>query len=252
MDPKKTGRIISESRKVMNMTQKNLAQKLFITDKAISKWERGLSFPDISTLIPLTETLNISLYDLLKGADMNKKEVEKVLKNTIEYSTKEIKQNKKKFLKVFLGISLSLIALILFCSFICKYEFTVEYNKDIVKVKIPEDQGLDININLSNYKNANAILVPTDKNSYDLYMNVTQTLFTKIFNDNDKSSHLLRAGNKMIVDFQSEKLREYVPNGNDIESIKKVYYVNNLKNIAIMSDDELTKYKDKVLIWERD
>lgn len=252
MDPKKTGKIISESRKAMNMTQKDLAKKLFITDKAISKWERGLSFPDISTLIPLTETLNISLYDLLKGADMNKKEVEKVLKNTIEYSNEEIKHNKRKTLKFFLIISLSIIALILIGIFVSKYEFTIDYDKDIVDVKIPEDLGLDININLSNYKNANAILVPTDENSYDLYMNVTQTLLTKIFSDKDKSDHLLRAGNNIIVDFQSGKLREYIPNGNDVESIKRVYYVNNSKNIAIMSYDELTKYKDKVLIWERD
>lgn len=51
------------------MTQKELADKLNITDKAVSKWERGLSFPDISILIPLAEILNISLYDLLKGEE---------------------------------------------------------------------------------------------------------------------------------------------------------------------------------------
>ena len=67
MDAEKTGKIISERRKKLNMTQKELADKLHITDKAVSKWERGLSFPDISVLIPLAEILNISLYDLLKG-----------------------------------------------------------------------------------------------------------------------------------------------------------------------------------------
>lgn len=67
MDAKKTGKIISKKRIALNMTQKELADKLFITDKAVSKWERGLSFPDISILIPLAEILNISLYDLLKG-----------------------------------------------------------------------------------------------------------------------------------------------------------------------------------------
>lgn len=71
MDAKKTGKIISINRKSMNMTQGELAKKLHITDKAVSKWERGLSFPDISLLIPLSEILNISLYDLLKGEDEN-------------------------------------------------------------------------------------------------------------------------------------------------------------------------------------
>ena len=67
MDAGKTGKFIAKKRKTMNMTQNELAEKLYITDKAVSKWERGLSFPDISILIPLAEILNISLYDLLKG-----------------------------------------------------------------------------------------------------------------------------------------------------------------------------------------
>lgn len=71
MDAGKTGKFISEKRKAINLTQKELADKLHITDKAVSKWERGLSFPDISILIPLAEILNISLYDLLKGGNDN-------------------------------------------------------------------------------------------------------------------------------------------------------------------------------------
>ena len=67
MDAEKTGKFISAKRKDANLTQKELADKLHITDKAVSKWERGLSFPDISVLIPLAEILNVSLYDLLKG-----------------------------------------------------------------------------------------------------------------------------------------------------------------------------------------
>lgn len=67
MDAGKIGKFIAKKRKAMNMTQNELAEKLYITDKAVSKWERGLSFPDISVLIPLAEILNISLYDLLKG-----------------------------------------------------------------------------------------------------------------------------------------------------------------------------------------
>lgn len=69
MDAKKTGRFICENRKKHGMSQKELADQLNITDKAISKWERGISFPDISMLIPLSETLEISLYDLLTGGE---------------------------------------------------------------------------------------------------------------------------------------------------------------------------------------
>lgn len=71
MDSVKVGKFISERRKAINLTQSELAHKLHITDKAVSKWERGLSFPDISILIPLAEILNISLYDLLSGGKDN-------------------------------------------------------------------------------------------------------------------------------------------------------------------------------------
>ena len=74
MDAKKTGKFICENRKKQGMSQKELADKLNITDKAISKWERGISFPDISMLIPISKVLEISLYDLLTGGEKNEQE----------------------------------------------------------------------------------------------------------------------------------------------------------------------------------
>ena len=67
MDAMKTGSFIAQKRKERNISQRELAKYLYITDKAISKWERGLSFPDITVLIPLSEVLGVSLYDLLTG-----------------------------------------------------------------------------------------------------------------------------------------------------------------------------------------
>ena len=67
MDARKTGTFIAQKRKAINMSQRELADHLHITDKAVSKWERGLSFPDITILIPLAQILDVSLYDLLTG-----------------------------------------------------------------------------------------------------------------------------------------------------------------------------------------
>ena len=67
MDVKKIGSFIAQKRKEANLSQKDLSERLNITDKAISKWERGLSLPDISLLIPLADILRVSLYDLLTG-----------------------------------------------------------------------------------------------------------------------------------------------------------------------------------------
>ena len=56
MDAAKTGNLIRYRRQAMGMSQKDLAEALQISDKAVSKWERGKTFPDISMLIPLSET----------------------------------------------------------------------------------------------------------------------------------------------------------------------------------------------------
>ena len=99
MDPIKTGQLIADARKKLNITQKELAEQLSITDKAVSKWERGLCLPDISILLPLSQILGVNLYELLKGEKLNKKDLDEILKNTIIYSTNEIKKHKTKYFR---------------------------------------------------------------------------------------------------------------------------------------------------------
>lgn len=67
MDARKFGAFIAENRKAKNMTQAELAVKLQVTDKAVSRWERGLGFPDINTIEPLAEALNLSILELMKS-----------------------------------------------------------------------------------------------------------------------------------------------------------------------------------------
>ena len=67
MDQIKIGRFIAECRKNVNLTQKQLAEKLGITDKAISKWERGIAMPDTSIMLELCDILCISVNELLSG-----------------------------------------------------------------------------------------------------------------------------------------------------------------------------------------
>lgn len=67
MDKEKIGIFVHELRKEKQMTQKEMADKLGITDKAVSKWERGLSYPDISMLEPIAKLLDVSVMELLQG-----------------------------------------------------------------------------------------------------------------------------------------------------------------------------------------
>ena len=67
MDAKKFGTFIATLRKENNMTQVELAQKLQVTDKAVSKWERGLGFPDINTIEPLADALGVSVLEIMRS-----------------------------------------------------------------------------------------------------------------------------------------------------------------------------------------
>ena len=71
MDQIKIGRFIAECRKKANLTQMQLAEKLGITDKAISKWERGIAMPDTSIMLELCNILGISVNELLSGERIN-------------------------------------------------------------------------------------------------------------------------------------------------------------------------------------
>ena len=67
MDAKKFGMFIATLRKEKNMTQVDLAKKLQVTDKAVSKWERGLGFPDINSIEPLADALGVSLLEIMRS-----------------------------------------------------------------------------------------------------------------------------------------------------------------------------------------
>ena len=65
MDAKAFGSFLAETRKTRGLTQNDLAEQLHVTDKAVSRWERGLGFPDINTLEPLAEALGLTLSQLM-------------------------------------------------------------------------------------------------------------------------------------------------------------------------------------------
>ena len=70
MDKYVTGAVIRKLRENKKMTQEELAQKIFVSSKAVSKWETGQGFPDISLLEPLAQALGISVIELLSGEDI--------------------------------------------------------------------------------------------------------------------------------------------------------------------------------------
>ena len=83
MDKEKIGLFIKELRKEKNQTQRELAEKIHVTDKAVSKWERGLSIPDVAILPDLAIELDISIHELLQGERNTSDRIETVQAETL-------------------------------------------------------------------------------------------------------------------------------------------------------------------------
>ena len=100
IDRERFGNFLSELRKEKGFTQRELAEKLFVSDKAVSKWERGQSLPDISLLTPLSQLLGVSVAELLKGerltgVTLSNCEVESLVDKAVHLSAEEQEKRRK-------------------------------------------------------------------------------------------------------------------------------------------------------------
>ena len=76
-DKNQVGTFIAQCRKEKKLTQKQLGEKLNVTDRAVSKWETGRSFPDVSLMEPLCQELDISVSELLAGKRLEPEQYQK-------------------------------------------------------------------------------------------------------------------------------------------------------------------------------
>ena len=98
MDQIKIGKFIQEKRKVQNLTQQDLAEKLCITDRAVSKWECGKSLPDASIMLELCSILEISVNELLTGEELDMNEYNKNAELNLVKITKQKEESDKRLL----------------------------------------------------------------------------------------------------------------------------------------------------------
>ena len=110
MDQIKIGRFIAECRKKANLTQMQLAEKLDITDKAISKWERGVAMPDSSIMLELCDILSISVNELLSGEKISMENKNQKNEQLLLDMAKEVERKNKTIwisMWVIMGVSMT-------------------------------------------------------------------------------------------------------------------------------------------------
>lgn len=122
MNQEKIGKFIAEQRKNKKLTQEQLAEKLSVTDRAVSKWERGLNLPDASLMLELSKILDITVNELLTGEIIKKENyMEKLDENLIEV-VREKEESDKRLLtmEIVIGVLMSIVflALVFVASFI--------------------------------------------------------------------------------------------------------------------------------------
>lgn len=118
MDAKKFGEFIAQCRRGKDMTQADLAIKINVTDKAVSRWERGRGFPDINTLEPLACALGISVLELMKSEKITtdaitSESASEAVADTLNVAKQQRKQERKNAI-IILGLLFAFVIFVLF------------------------------------------------------------------------------------------------------------------------------------------
>lgn len=232
MNTEKIGKFIAQKRKEKNYTQKELALKLGVTDRAVSKWERGLGCPDISLLEDLSKILDISIVELLNGES---KEDLKILEKDLINSMRISKENEKNRIINNLNVILeTIIIIVIFMLVILNIINCIELNKK-------ETNDLDNNIvertnNLEKYIN----IIKNNKGKYSdedykkiiAYVNDLDKLFSK------ETKEILNKSEYTLKDYYEFHKYHY----NNIYSQDKSLYCILIK-YDINKVDNMLKYE---------
>lgn len=196
MDQIKIGKFIQERRKEKRLTQSELAEKLDVTDRAVSKWENGNCIPDASNIQELCKILNITINDLFSGCVVDMRDNEKKLEENLLEMIK-IKEKRDKgllILEIFIGVIVSIIMFL--CIMIASFVQMEDWIRIVLIVFgiIPFAIGISYAIRIEQIagyyecSNCNYKYIPTYK-SVLFSMHVNRTRKMKCPNCNKKSWH---------------------------------------------------------------
>ena len=112
MNQKKTGEFLKQLRKEKNLTQEQLAEKLFVSGRTVSRWETGSNMPDLSVLVELADYYDVDIREIIDGERKSENmdnETKETLKKVAEYTEEEKKKLKRKMADMMLGAAVLLV-----------------------------------------------------------------------------------------------------------------------------------------------
>ena len=246
MNQEKIGKFIARCRKDKNLTQEQLANKLGISDRAVSKWENGKCLMDISLLKPLSEYLDVSVVEILSGEKIINEKVyvkaEEVTLNTLDYAESKIKNNK---LKTIIIIIASLIILFIMIFIIYKSVLLMKYNVEPISNYEEFVINLDFKNTIKVYKKTidnNDYLIESDikfRNDFRKYTKIKEKNIIKynLYNDNTVESAFWISQSTQYIDvFTSDSMALYSidddSNNSDFTDADRKYFLlrNDINN----------------------
>ena len=243
MNQEKIGKFIAKCRKDKNLTQGELADKLNISNKAISKWETGRGMPDASIMLELCAYLGITVNELLSGEKLEEEEYKEKANENIINIAKESEKNKKVKNKIiiFLTIVIVFSILLLITNIIYRnFEITLEYDNRLIKCETNNEDiicsfnGISLVTLYSEYINIDGETL--------IFINGKMLLQNKIKSHYESWDSMAELNNGNNTSFNTEII---INKSKDIEDCKekiKVYYTKtNVNKIKSLSKEELQK-----------
>ena len=216
MNYDKIGSFIQQRRKSMNLTQKQLADKIGVTDKAISKWERGQGCPDVSILEVLSNELGCSILELLKGMKIESKvipmtEADDYIKDSMNISEENIKTKIKNVIsRVIEVIVIVTVGFVLYVNFMQINYIEKKYNYKVTN---------------QDFKTINSIIEKIDHNMNLIEKNVNT------FEKNDYQDIVSKL-NKYYESIKETTLLKRIVAGKDFN-----YNINDMSLLVVLEND---------------
>lgn len=254
MDLKKIGTFIAECRKEQNLTQSQLAEKLNMSNKSVSKWETGKGMPDTSIMLELCDYLHINVNELLSGEHLKEEEYKSKVNENIMLVVKESEKDKRQKKLLLFGIGLICLGLILYMiirSIYSNAEFYVKYDERLIKSELTEDTIRIV------FNGSSLVGLSTEKINYQdetlIFVNGKMLLQNKINSHYEAWDSMAYLYDGKIPPYSSQI---YINIKDDIEDCKdkiKVYYTTiSLAEIRKNYKNKLPKIlKNSELILEK-
>ena len=243
MNQEKIGKFIAKCRRDKKLTQSELAEKLNISNKAISKWETGRGMPDASIMLELCEYLGITVNELLSGEKLEEGEYKEKANENIINIAKESEKNKKVKNKIIIVLTIIIIfsILLLITNIIYRnFEVTLEYDNRLIKCEINNEDiicsfnGISLVTLYSEYINIDDETL--------IFINGKMLLQNKIKSHYESWDSMAELNNGNNTSFNTEIT---INKSKDIEDCKekiKVYYTKtNVNKIRSLGKEELQK-----------